>query len=109
MTLEELTKAFSVARINRSPAIFDSIKLKAINGEYIRAKSAEEFKALALPYIRETCTREDINLDVLCAVLQPRTELVTDIPEQVDFIDELPDYDIELYTHKKMKTNEATS
>ena len=108
-TLDELVKEFDIGGISRSPAIFDSVKLKAINGEYIRAKSAEEFKALALPYIRQTCKREDINLDVLCAVLQPRTELVTDIPEQVDFIDELPDYDIELYTHKKMKTNPETS
>ena len=69
----------------------------------------DEFKELALPYIRETCKREDIDLDVLCKVLQPRTELFTDIPEQVDFIDALPDYDNELYTHKKMKTTPETS
>lgn len=108
-TLDELIKEFDISGISRSPAIFDSVKLKAINGEYIRAKSLEEFKALALPYIRETCKREDIDLDVLCKVLQPRTELFTDIPEQVDFIDALPEYDNELYTHKKMKTTPETS
>ena len=108
-TLDELVKEFDISGISRSPAIFDPVKLKAINGEYIRAKSLDEFKELALPYIRETCKREDIDLDVLCKVLQPRTELFTDIPEQVDFIDALPDYDNELYTHKKMKTNPETS
>lgn len=108
-SLEELTQEFDISGISKSPAIFDPQKLKAINGEYIRAKSPEEFKKLALPYIRQTCKREDIDIDVLCSVLQPRTELFTDIPEQVDFIDELPDYDIALYTHKKMKTNAETS
>jgi glutamyl-tRNA synthetase len=53
--------------------------------------------------------REDIDLDILCKTLQPRAELFTDIPEQVDFIDTLPDYDISLYTNKKMKTTPETS
>ena len=42
-------------------------------------------------------------------MLQPRTELFTDIPDQVDFIDALPDYDVEMYRHKKMKTNPENS
>ena len=45
----------------------------------------------------------------MAELLQPRTEVFTDIPEQIDFIDSLPDYDIALYTHKKMKTNAETS
>ena len=81
------------------------MKLKAINGVYIRKLAPEKFKELAVPYIRQTCKREDIDLDILCSTLQPRAELFTDIPEQVDFIDALPEYDIALYTHKKMKTN----
>ncbi len=108
-TLDELVKEFDISGISRSPAIFDPVKLKAINGEYIRAKSLDEFISLATPYIRQTCKREDIDIKTLCKVLQPRTELFTDIPEQVDFIDTLPDYDVELYTHKKMKTNAETS
>ena len=62
-----------------------------------------------MPYIRQTCKREDINLELLSATLQPRAELFTDIPEQVDFIDALPEYDLSLYTSKKMKTNPETS
>ena len=46
---------------------------------------------------------------MLCSVLQPRAELFTDIPEQVDFIDALPEYSLELYTNKKMKTTPETS
>jgi glutamyl-tRNA synthetase len=106
-SLEELKAEFSVDGISKSPAIFDSLKLRAVNGEHIRRLSLESFKEMALPYIRETCKREDIDLQLLCKMLQPRTELLTDIPEQVDFIDELPEYDTALYEHKKMKTDKV--
>ena len=108
-TLEELIQEFDVSGISKSPAIFDPAKLKAINGAYIRKLSKEQFIEGALPYIRQSCKKEDLNLDLLAELLQPRTEVYTDIPEQIDFIDSLPDYDIALYTHKKMKTNAETS
>ncbi len=108
-SLEELVQEFDVSGISKSPAIFDPVKLKAVNGEHIRRLAPEKFAEMALPYIRQTCKREDVNLKILAEVLQPRTELFTDIPEQVDFIDRLPDYDIALYTHKKMKTTSESS
>ena len=46
---------------------------------------------------------------LIAKVLQSRTEVLNQIPEQVDFIDRLPEYDTALYVHKKMKTNEETS
>ena len=104
-SLAQLVDAFDITGISKSPAIFDAMKLKAINGVYIRKLAPEKFKEIAVPYIRQTCKRADIDLDILCSTLQPRAELFTDIPEQVDFIDALPEYDIALYTHKKMKTN----
>ena len=108
-SLDELVKEFDISGISKSPAIFDPIKLKAINAAYIRKMTPEEFLEYITPYIRQTVKREDIDLPLLASVLQPRTELFTDIPEQVDFIDELPDYDTSMFCHKKMKTNEETS
>ncbi len=108
-TLEELVREFDISGISKSPAIFDPVKLKAINGAYIRRLPLEEFEKLALPYIRQTCKREDVDTRLIARVLQSRTELFTDIPEQVDFIDQLPIYDNALYCHKKMKTNEENS
>lgn len=108
-TLEELVQEFDISGISKSPAIFDPVKLKAINGAYIRRMELDEFERHALPYIRETCKREDVDTKLIARVLQSRTELFTDIPEQVDFIDTLPDYDTSLYCHKKMKTNEENS
>lgn len=108
-SLPELIEEFDIAGISKSPAIFDPLKLRAINGEYIRALPAEEFAKLAEPYIRETAKREDIDISKIAALLQQRTEVLTDIGEQVDFFDEMPEYDLELYVSKKMKTNRETS
>ncbi len=108
-TLEELVKEFDISGLSKSPAVFDPVKMTAINAEWLRRLPHEEFKALALPYIRQTCKREDIDLDLLVKTLQPRTELFTDIPEKVDFIDEMPEYSTDLYFNKKMKNTPETS
>lgn len=108
-SLEELIKEFDIQGLSKSPAIFDPMKLKAINGKYIKALSPERFADYAVPYIKQSVKREDVDLMEIAELLQARTELFTDIPEAVDFIDELPEYDIALYTHKKMKTNPENS
>ncbi len=108
-SLEEMIKEFDVSGISKSPAIFDIVKLNYINSEYIKALSLEQFHEIALPWIRESVKRTDVDTKFIASVLQNRTEVLNQIPEQIDFIDELPQYDIEMYTHKKMKTNSQTS
>lgn len=108
-TLEELIQEFDIAGISKSPAIFDNEKLAWLNGEYIKALPAEEFLAMAMPFIKEAVQREDVDFASLAALLQGRCQILNEIPEMIDFIDTLPDYDIELYTHKKMKTNPENS
>ncbi len=108
-TLEELIQEFDINGLSKSPAIFDPLKLKAINGEYIRKLTPEKFFEYAKPYIMETVKREDVDLAKIAALLQNRTEVFSDIPEQVDFIDAMPDYELSLYENKKMKTNADTA
>jgi len=83
-------------------------KLRHLNAEYIRDMSVEQFLETAKPYIAQT-VKSDCNLMLLAEVLQKRCEILTDIPEQVDFIDEMPEYDIDMYNNKKMKTNPENS
>ena len=104
-TLDELASEFDIKGISKSPAIFDAVKLKAINAEYIKRLSDEEFIEYAKPYIRQTVKKEDLDFNLVATVLKTRCELFTDIPEQLDVIDTLCEYDISLYCHKKMKTN----
>ncbi len=108
-TMDELIENFSVSGISKSPAIFDEKKLSWMNGEYIRKMSEEDFAAEAMPYIRKAVKRDDVDFDAICSLLHARVEKFTDIEEQLTFIDELPEYDNELYTHKKMKTNPENS
>lgn len=107
-SVPEMVEAFYVEGISKSPAIFDLQKLRYINGVYIRTLSPEEFHEVALPWIRKTVTRQDVDTKLIASVLQARCEALEDIPEQVDFIDVLPEYSNELYISKKMKTDEAT-
>ncbi len=108
-TLEELVEAFDLGGISRSPAIFDVHKLTWLNGQFIREMPLEKFHAIALPWIRKAVKREDIDLTKISRVLHERTEKLSDIPGQLDFIDALPDYSPELYVSKKMKTDPANS
>ena len=108
-TLPELVKAFELDGISKSPAIFDPEKLKHINAEYIRALSPEDYKSHALPFIREAVHRDGLDLDVLCEVLQPRTEFFAEIPEKLGFLDTRPEIDPALYFSKKFKTDVSTA
>ncbi len=108
-TMDELIEHFSISGISKSPAIFDEKKLSWMNGEYIRKMSEEDFAAEAMPYIKDAVKRTDIDMNAICALLHARIEKFTDIADQLTFIDELPEYDNDLYTHKKMKTNPENS
>ena len=107
-SLEELIKIWSPDGISKSPAIFDPLKLRAINAEYIRRLSPEEFQKKAEPWI-DQAVHTPIDKKLLCANLQPRCEVLGEIPEQLDFFDAMPDYDVSLYTNKKQKTTPETA
>ena len=108
-SLDELKEVFDLTGISKSPAIFDIEKLKYFNSEYIRAMSAEDFAKVAEPYIRQSVKNESYDAAAIAALLQQRTEVLTDIPEKVDFFDTLPEYSAELFVHKKSKSDEASS
>ena len=106
-TLEELVDAFDVSGISKSPAIFDGEKLKWLNAEYIRAMSDEEFHEVALPFINSQFTIHNSQLVAKC--LHQRTEVLSDIPPQIEFIFNQDDYDVELFVNKKSKSTIESS
>ena len=107
-SLDELKQCFTVERLNKSPAIFDIVKLTWMNGCYIRELSAEKFHELAMPYYEKHLTRK-LNFELLSSVLQPRIETLKDIVSQTDFFENMPEYSLELYINKKMKTDEEVA
>jgi glutamyl-tRNA synthetase len=107
-SLEELIKEFDYHRISKSPAVFDIVKLRWMNGEYLKAMDEDTFFEMAKPYL-EAALPGDFNLRKIAAMVRTRIETFLDIEGQVDFFRELPEYDVEMYTHKKMKTDAASS
>ena len=101
-------KEFDYRHMSKSPAVFDIVKLKWMNGEYLKAMDFDRFYEMAEPYIKAVVKR-DCDLKKIAALVKTRIEIFPDITEQIDFFEELPDYDVSMYCHKKMKTNEENS
>jgi len=107
-TLDELIKKFDYRRINKSPAVFDIQKLRWMNGEYIKAMDDERFLEMSKPYIDAVITK-DLDKKKIAMMTKTRIEVFPDIKDHIDFFESLPEYDINMYEHKKMKTNLETS
>ena len=107
-SLEELVKVFDYRHMSKSPAVFDVQKLKWMNGEYMKAMDEDKFYEMALPYIKQVITR-DLDLKKIANMVKTRIEVLPDIPVLIDFFEAVPEYDISMYTHKKMKTNPEIS
>ena len=107
-TLEDLVKEFDYHNMSKSPAVFDMTKLRWMNGEYLKKMGFEPFYAQAEPYLKAAITKP-LDLKKIAAMVKTRIEVFPDIAAQVDFFETLPEYDPEMYVHKKMKTTKETS
>lgn len=98
---QEFVKPFA----GRRPRLSQGAGLTSPEGEAGRVKPARTTAQLGggpdLP--------EGIDLKKISRILHNRVEVPADIPEMIDFLFELPDYNIELYTHKKSKTDAELS
>ena len=108
LSLDQLIEKFDYRKINKSPAVFDMGKLRWMNGEYIKRMDEEEYLKRALPVIEKTVTKV-ADKKALAELAKSRIETFNDIPELLGFFEEVPEYDISLYTHKKMKTTPEIS
>lgn len=106
-TLEELIKNFNYKNISKSSSIFDIKKLTWMNSEYIKKMDKEKFHSIACKYYENIPKQIDRNL--LSEMLQSRIEIFTQIPDIIDFLIKLPDYDLSIFEHKKMKTTIESS
>jgi len=108
-SLGELVAAFNLAGLNKSPAVFDYDKLRWMNAEHIKALPPEKFAELSLPFSGLAGTALEAKYPAIAALLQARTEKLTDIPEKIGFFRELPEYDPALFCHQKSKSTPETA
>jgi len=77
-SLEELTKAFDISRINKSPAVFDVKKLSWVNSMYLKHLSVEELVALCVPHLEAKGYIKDKNSEWV-------TNLVTVLKDRLSY------------------------
>ncbi len=108
-SLEELIKAFDYKHINKSPAVFDMKKFKWMNSEYIKNMDEDKFYPLVEKLVSEVIKNPKLDKKKIVALAKPRLETLKDINNIIDFFESVPEYDKNLYTHKRMKTNPENS
>ncbi len=87
---EELIEKFSLEKIRKSAAIFDSQKLEWMNGEYIRQMKPEVLADLLIPYLEKTSLVEQIlatpkKMTQIVRLEQQRIKVLSDFAKAADF------------------------
>ena len=105
MSMKDMIEKFDIDGISKSPSIFDEVKMRWLNGEYLKEMPFDKYYELAEPYILGAKLKGDYNLKEIAFLMQTRTEILSDIPEKIAFLDTFGEYDLEWYNHKKMKVD----
>ena len=108
-SLAELEKKFDIKGLSKSPAIFDLAKLKWMNGEYIKKMDKDKFYNLALDYFKKNIKKGDLDYKFMAEAARTRVEFIEDAWKLFDFVDEIKDYDLDLFLNKKMKVTHEIS
>ncbi|MDE6550045.1 MAG: glutamate--tRNA ligase [Clostridia bacterium] len=103
LSMAQLKEQFGVDGLSKSPSIFDEPKMRWLNGEYIKAMTPEEFTAVALPYYEISDIKGMFDYDKLSKLLIPRTEILSEIPDKINFLAHFDRFDVSMFEHKKMK------
>ena len=103
-SLEELAKAFDVKRIGTTGAIFDIEKLKWMNGVYLRNMEMDKYYELVKPYIYETVDQK-YDYKLIANAIHDRVNILSEIKDMVGFINKADEYEPDIYTNKKAKTD----
>ena len=107
-SLDLLVMVIDFHLMSKSPAVFYILKLRCMYGDYMKAMDDDKFYEMALPYLKQVITK-DLDLRKIAGMVKTRIEVLPDITDLVDFFEAVPEYDIAMYTHKKMKTNPEIS
>ncbi len=105
MSMQEMIDEFDVSGISHSSSIFDEAKMRWLNGEYLKAMSAEDFEKVATPWIEKAIDGMDYDVKELALLMQTRVDILSEIPEKLAFLNEFGEHDLAMYEHQKMKVD----
>ena len=109
MSMQDMIRLFSIDGISKSPSIFDEVKLAWLNGEYIKAMSDEDYFAYGEKFLQKSSVYGKYDSHLLLSILKTRIETFGEIPQKLEFLNEFGKYDVNLFCHKKMKTDVETA
>ncbi len=99
---EELIKEFTLARVQKSGAVFNEEKLDWLNGEYIKTLPSEALAERIEPFLRERgITAERKFILRVAAVLRDRARTLKEFVSLGSFFFEVPAYEKALLVWKK--------
>ncbi|HXA58279.1 MAG TPA: glutamate--tRNA ligase [Streptosporangiaceae bacterium] len=86
MPWAEMVPQFRLEDVNSSPAFFDEKKLRAFNGEYIRALPLDDFIARCAPWVEQIPGYDPKVFAGVAELAQTRITVLSEITANVDFL-----------------------
>lgn len=108
LSLDEMIQMFDVAGLSKSSSIFDEDKMKWLNSQYIREFDEKTFYEKVEPFM-DLDYLKGYDKKYLATLLQNRCELLSDVEKLTAFLNEFDNYDLNLLTNTKWKTDGAVS
>lgn len=84
----ELEQKFDIKGCQKSPAVFDTVKLMWMNGDYIRQMSKEQLLKEAKPFIEEAGVAKGVSDETLANIValeQEKYKTLKEIPDLISF------------------------
>lgn len=104
-SLEELVQEFSLERIQKGGAVFDTEKLDWLQGQWVRSLPVAEFAKRILPCVTEKYpdAAQDDTFETKAGLIQERITFFHEAPEMLSYFYQEPKQDKELLASAKQK------
>ena len=103
MTMSEMVENFDLTGISKSQSIFDEVKCRWLNGEYLKAMSDEEFVTRATPFLSDDLKKFDVNK--LCRLVKSRVEILSEVNDKLSLFTTFTAPETALYENNKQKSS----
>jgi len=107
-TLDELVKEFDLSHVGKAGAVFNLEKLNWYNKQYIKKLSNKELIEAALLWLEaDGFDVKDKKLEAAVSLERERITVLSELPEAIKFMVQLPDYNPDLLIWKKSSKEEV--
>ncbi|TSC84846.1 MAG: glutamate--tRNA ligase GltX [Parcubacteria group bacterium Gr01-1014_13] len=107
-TLDELVADFDFSKVGKTGAVFNVDKLNWFNKQYLKNLSNKDLVKIATPWLAEAGIDIDNKIiEGAVGLERERIEVLSELPEAIKFVFNLPDYNAGLLVWKKSTADEV--